>query len=205
MKKCVGMLVAGVIAFAAVGAARAGSGPATKPATAIIKGTAAPAPSNDIDVVTGACNVSAWVDVCPSGSCSCLEIQSPTIGASGKGKLTASNFFVTTDKGVNPATEPAVNGGPDPRCNFMTGVVDLADNQGGSFTINIIGTSCKHVIGISAKNPTGKHDQDLISGGWGISADPAPNPPESGWGTWTGSAKASTQAVLIHLSGWISH
>jgi hypothetical protein len=203
MKKCVGMFVTGLLTLASVGVACAASGPGTKAVTAIIRGTGAVASSGDIDVTTGACNVTAWVDTCPSGNCTCVTLSSPVVV--GNRKLTVSNVFFTIDNGVNPATEPAQAGGPDPRCNLALGTMDLAATNGSSSeTLNIIGTTCKHVIGISTKNPTGTHDQDLLSGGWGISADPAPSPAASGWGTMTGTDVTKTSLVTLKFSGWVS-
>ncbi len=202
MRKYVVALAAGILVFASVGIVRAANGPGTKPATALVKGTGTAAPSADVDTTNGnACNVTKWVDYCASGKCLCLTLDSPVVV--GNRKLTVSNVFFTIDGGINPATEPAVGNGPNPGCNFALGTMDLASG-GSSETINIIGTTCKHVIGISAKNPGGTHDRDLLSGGWGISADPAPNPLESGWGTMTGTAISKTQAVSLKFSGWVS-
>lgn len=198
MKKYVGMLAAGMLVFTSVGIARAASGPATKAITAIVRGTGAVANPNQ------ACNETAWVDFCPSGNCSCLTLDSPVVV--GNRKMVVSNVFFTIDNGVNPATQPAVDNGPSPKCNFALGTIDLAASDGSfSETINIIGTTCKHVIGISAKNPQGIHDSDLLSGGWGISADPAPSPLQSGWGTMTGTAVSKTSLVTMKFSGWTSH
>lgn len=205
MKLLSAIVIAGLLALAGFTTAHAASsGPATKPVSAVIKGIGVSAPSSDVDPTTGACNVSSWVDVCPSGKCSCAEVSPVTIHASGKGAATVLGFFVTIDKDVNPATEPAPTGsnGPNPTCNPLRGVVAVQAGGSSTFAINLLGVSCKHVIGISARNPQGKHDKDLISGGWGISADPTPSPDMSGWGTMTGSIIQTTSALTLNLAGW---
>ncbi|MGH7935274.1 MAG: hypothetical protein ACREQN_19200 [Candidatus Binataceae bacterium] len=114
-----------------------------------------------------------------------------------------SNFFVTIDQGSNPATEPQIVNGPSPSCNLVFGVVTLtSQTTGQAITLNLEGTSCKHVIGISANNPSGKHDKDLLLGGWGISNDPVPSPNDaSGWGTFTGTVINGSNAAAFKLSG----
>ena len=179
----------------------------TKPVSAGIRGVAEPAASNFVDT-NGQCNVTPWVDVCAVGPCSCDEVTGLKVtGNSGDGPLVASDFFVTVDEGINPATEPTVNGGPDPKCTPMYGVVTLTSTKNGQTqTLNLIGTTCKHVVAISANNPGGKHDKDVVSGGWGISSTPAPPSPhdESGWGTFTGTVVQSTDVVSLKLSGMVS-
>lgn len=205
MKLLSAIVIAGLLALAGFTTAHAASsGPATKPVSAVIKGIGVSAPSSDVDPTTGACNVSSWVDVCPSGKCSCSEVSPATIHASGKGAATVLGFFVTIDNDVNPATEPAPTGsnGPNPTCNPLRGVVAVQAGGSSTFAINLLGVSCKHVIGISARNPQGKHDKDLISGGWGISADPTPSPDMSGWGTMTGSIIQTTSGLTLNLAGW---
>ena len=63
----------------------------------------------------------------------------------------------------------------------------------------------RSVVGISSKNQTGTHDKDLVSGGWGISNDPAPTgKDESGWGEVSGQVIKGTNALTMHLVGDIS-
>ena len=71
-------------------------------------------------------------------------------------------------------------------------------------TLNLFGITCKKVIGVSIKNPSGNQIGDTIVGGWGISATPAPDPDASGWGTLTGSDTKSTNAVSIKISGLVT-
>lgn len=197
---CAVSLIVATTAFAA-------SGPATKPVSAVLSGIAGQASPADTDT-NGQCNVTPWVDVCPSGTCICAQVPTPKVmGNAGKGPLQASNFFVTIDQGINPATEPAVNGGPNPKCNLLFGVVTLTSpSNGQSETLNLLGTTCKHVIGISSVNPVGKHDRDLLSGGWGISGSPTPPSPndESGWGTFVGSVNQTTSMLSMRISGDLS-
>jgi hypothetical protein len=93
-----------------------------------------------------------------------------------------SNFFVTIDQSVDPATEPTVGTGPNPRCEPFLGILtDTSSTE--SKTLNLFGVSCKKVIAISNGNPSGNHVGDTLEGGWGISATPAPPSPDaSGWG-----------------------
>ncbi len=205
MRRLSAAIIAGMLAFATSATVHAApGGPATKPVTAVIKGVGIPAPIGDVDTITGACNVSSWVDVCASGKCSCVEVDPVTIHTTAKG-ASISNFFITIDDGTNPATEPAVGAGPTPRCSAIQGVFTLtAGNGGKSANFNLVGTSCKHVIGISVKKPQGTHDKDLVSGGWGISATPTPSPVSSGWGTMTGTVIKATNALSLNLAGWIT-
>lgn len=205
MRRLLAAIIAGMLACATSATVHAApGGPATKPVTAVIKGVGIPAPNGDIDTTTGACNVSSWVDVCGSGNCSCEQIDPVTIHTTAKG-ASISNVFITVDNGFNPATEPTVGNGPNPRCNPFVGVLTLTFGNGGqSANFNLIGTSCKHVIGISVKKPQGTHDKDLVSGGWGISATPTPNPVVSGWGTMTGTVIKATNALSLNLAGWIT-
>jgi hypothetical protein len=120
-----------------------------------------------------------------------------------KGAQTVTNFFVTTDQNVNPATEPKVGSGPNPRCEGFLGI--LTDTSSAeSKTVNLFGVTCKKVIAISNGSPSGNHVGDTIVGGWGISATPVPAPDASGWGTLTGSDTKSTNAFSIKLSGLVT-
>ncbi len=198
---CAGLLVCVAPAFAT------SSGPSTHTRTLNVRGIGQQAPAGDVDASNGnACNASDWVDNCPSGDCQCIEFTGVTGSVSGiKGPVTISDFFVTSDQGVNPATEPAVGDSPSPSCNLFLGVLTVITNSGSqSRTINLIGTTCKHVIGVSARNPTGTHDKDLISGGWGISDQPAPNPDTSGWGELVGQLIHSTNALSLKLTGTVT-
>lgn len=206
MKRLSGLCMGVLLAFASAGIAGASSsGPGTKPVAANIFGTGQAAPSGNVDASNGnACFVTnhPWVDQCPSGTCECVTLGSPRISNS---KLTVSSVFFTIDKGTNPATQSAVGGGPNPSCNLVLGIADIAAKDGSSSeTLNFLGTTCKHVIAITSTNPQGKHDKDILSGGWGISATPASSPTQSGWGTFAGVVNNQNQAVTLHLQGWIS-
>ncbi len=202
MKRLSGVLMGALLAFASAGIAGAGAGPGTKPVAANIFGTVADGSSNSDPSNGNACNVTSWVDECPSGSCECATLASPRISNS---KLTVANVFFTIDRGVNPATQSAVNNGPSPSCNLVLGTASItAKDNSSSETLNFIGTTCKHVIRITATNPQGVHDKDILSGGWGISDAPASNPLESGWGTFTGVGNDKTAAATLHLQGWAS-
>lgn len=84
------------------------------------------------------------------------------------------------------------------------GILTVADKSDNSTTLNFLGVACKHVTGITTKNPGGTHNKDLLSGGWGISDTPASTKPESGWGTFTGSVIKSTSALSLTLTGWVT-
>ncbi len=184
------------------------SGPSTQTVKLTIKGTAASAPVGNtgpdgqctntgdpwLDDYTGTCSV--------PGNCSCGMLSSPTV--SGSNLKSVANFFITGDDGINPATEPQVDSGPNPNCNPFLGIFTVTDKSGDLTTINFLGVSCKHVTGTTSSNPGGTHDKDTLSGGWGISATPAPTNPVSGWGTFTGATIKSTQAVTLTLSGWVT-
>jgi hypothetical protein len=125
-----------------------------------------------------------------------------------KGVQTVSNFFVTSDQDVNPATEPPPppGTGPNPKCNVSRGI--LTDTSSAEAkTLNLISVSCKKVIAISSGNPSGNHvgdTGDTIVGGWGISSSTIPSPDASGWGTLSGSEVKSTNAVSIKISGLVT-
>jgi hypothetical protein len=183
--------------------------PLTKAVSGVVSGVAAQ-DLNGADLGTdGQCNVTAWVDQCPSGvsTCTCLTIASPKAGgalASDGG--TISDLFITIENAINPASEPPPNGiGPIPVCNGFLGVFTLTDKTGQTETFNFAGSSCKHVIGISSKNQSGTHDKDILLGGWGVSNDPAPSPHDgSGWGEFTGTVLQSTQLMSLKLNGDIT-
>ena len=90
MKRLSGVLMGALLAFASAGIAGAGAGPGTKPVAANIFGTVADGSSNSDPSNGNACNVTSWVDECPSGSCECATLASPRISNS---KLTVANVF----------------------------------------------------------------------------------------------------------------
>ncbi|GEM_PF-1701794 len=197
MYKSVLMSFTAILLCAGVALAN-GSGPATKTVEIKLKGTGGGS-------TAGQCTSSgdSWLDdyTCPSGNCSCSEITNPTI--SGSKLKSVSNFFVTNDTGINPATEPAVGTGPTPKCDLLLGTFTATDSSGKVATINFLGVSCNKVTGLTKNNPSGNDNQTLLSGGWGISDTPAPTPtPISGWGTFTGTSNKNTNAVSMKLSGW---
>jgi len=195
------------VLFAGVALAHgSGSGSGTKAVKLTIKGTGASAPGGNVGA-DGQCinTLDPWLDsyVCSGpGECSCNVLTSPTL--SGSGLKSVANFFVTTDQGINPATAPTVDSGPNPECNPSLGIFTVSDGSGDSTTLNFLGVDCKHVTGISKNNPSGTHDKDLMSGGWGISSTPAPTNTISGWGTFTGTTIKATNAVSVTLSGWVT-
>jgi len=187
------------------------SGPKTSTRTLNVTGIGAAAGGGFVDNANGgACNVDPWVDQCSStapGTCSCIEITvSKASGSMEKGTQTVSNLFITADENVNPATEPTVTPGPDPKCSLFRGILtDTVSSTSETKTLNLLGVSCKKVIGISASNPQGNHVGDTIVGGWGISSSPSdPTPPASGWGTLSGSDVKTTGAVSLKLSGLVT-
>jgi hypothetical protein len=217
MYKSVALGFTAVLLCAGVALAKS-SGPSTKPGRLVIMGTAAPA-TTDVDPATGACNfvapgqTSSWVDGCSGTSptsCSCYDITVSKVSGSGLKGATVTDFFVTIDNDINPATEPAVGGGPDPVCNPFLGVAVVSQESGSKVTVaNLVGVSCQHVIGISKNNPTGKHDKDLLLGGWGIDSASTPADTMSGWGTLTGTVNSKDNpkkpnAISLKLSGWVT-
>jgi hypothetical protein len=205
MNRFGGVICAAALLFAGTALA---AGPSTHTRTLNITGVLMPAAPGDVDNANGgACNVDPWVDKCSSttpGTCQCGEIVvSKAAGSMDKGKQTVSNFFITIDQDINPATEPAVGSGPTPRCEGFLGILTDSSSTEAK-TLNLFGISCKKVIGVSIKNPSGNHVSDTIVGGWGISATPVPAPDASGWGTLTGSDTKSTNAVSIKISGLVT-
>jgi hypothetical protein len=198
-----GGIYAAILLFAGTALA---AGPTTHTRTLNIAGIGAPlvSPDPNVDAANGACNIDPWVDHCSGTNCACLEITvSKASGSMDKGKQTVTNFFVTTDQDVNPATEPAVGGGPNPKCSPFLGILtDTSSTE--SKTLNLFGVTCHKVIGISNSNPTGNHVSDTIVGGWGISSTPTPVPDASGWGTLTGSDNHTTGATSIKISGLVT-
>jgi hypothetical protein len=182
------------------------AGPSTHTRTLNITGIGAVDTNpSDVNAVSGACNFDSWVDQCSAGNnCGCLKITvSKASGSMDMGTQTVSNFFVTIDFGINPATEPAVGGGPNPKCNpFLAILTDTSSTE--AKTLNAFGVTCHKVIGISSSNPKGTHVGDTLSGGWGISATPAPNPLAAGWGTLTGSDSKTTGATSVKFSGLVT-
>ena len=191
--------------FLFAGSALAASGPKTSTRTLNIAGVGAP--GSPVNALTGACNTDPWVDQCsvPTGStCTCFEVTvSKASGSMDKGAQTVTNFFITEDPNINPATEPAVDSGPNPRCApFRAVLTDTSSAE--AKTLNLFGVSCKKVIATSKTNPSGTHVSDTIVGGWGISGTPTPSPDASGWGTLSGSLVKSTSAVSINISGLVT-
>ncbi len=202
--------------FLLAGSALAASGPKTSNRTLNLTGTGTLDPA-DADT-NGACKPAAvssesisWLDQCSDTNCVCIQVAvAKPAGSMDKGKQTVSNFFITLDPDVNPATEPALpiggGTGPIPACGLFRGVV--TDTAGTEVkTLNLIGINCKKVIGTSSSNPTGTHVGDTLSGGWGISNDPVLNPLASGWGSLSGSTGKEVSGslpVTIKLSGLVS-
>jgi hypothetical protein len=183
------------------------SGTVTKHRTMVLKGAGAEASTADMDPVTGACKPLsdssswAWVDRCTGTNCDCYDISPAKLLGSGLKGSTVTDFFVTIDNDINPATAPAVDGGPDPVCHPIFGVVVVTDKDSNVTTANLMGVQCKHVRGTSKSNPAGNHDKDLMLGGWGIDSSDLT---QSGWGTFTGKVNHNTSAVSLKLQGWIT-
>jgi hypothetical protein len=200
-----GSAVIAALFFFAGSALATVSGPKTTTRTLNVTGVGAS--GSPVNALTGACNIDPWVDQCsvPTGStCTCVEITMPKAsGNMDKGNQTVTNFFVTEDPNVNPATEPAVGSGPNPKCSpFRAILTDTSSAE--AKTLNLIGVSCKKVIAISNTNPSGTHVSDTIVGGWGISNSTIPSPDASGWGTVSGSVTKSTSAISIKITGQVT-
>ncbi len=195
--------------FAGVALAH-GSGSGTKSVKVTLKGTGGGSAGGGNTGTDGQCinTGDSWLDdyTCSGpGNCTCGVLASPTVsGGNGLKGATVTNFFVTGDQGINPATAPTVPPGPDPQCNPFLGFFTITDSSANSTTINFLGVSCNHVTKVSSKNPSGSNDKDLMSGGWGISDTPVPTNPTSGWGTFTGTVNHATNAVSLTLSGWLT-
>ena len=125
--------------------------------------------------------------------------MSKASGSMDKGAQTVTNFFITEDPNINPATEPAVDSGPDPKCNpFRVILTDTSSTQ--TKTLNAIGVTCKKV------NSSLMHVSDTIVGGWGIAdiSGSDPLPLASGWGTLSGSTNHSTNALSLAITGLVT-
>ncbi len=193
--------------FAGVALAKS-SGSGTKAVRITLKGTGAAAPAGNTGN-NGQCigtGDTSWLDgyACSAaGKCSCFEITGTVSGGSLK---TVTNFFVTTDEGIDPATATPVSPGPNPQCNQFLGTFTVTDSSSNSTTLNFLGVNCKKVTGISKNNPSGTENESSLSGGWGISDTPAPTKTISGWGTFTGTSSnnATPNVVSLSLSGWVT-
>jgi hypothetical protein len=203
------------IVFCAVlltGSVAAASGPLTHTRTLNIKATvtALVSPDPDVNAVTGACNVTPWVDQCSvSNNCRCAEVTvSTAAGSMDKGTQTITNFFVTTDKGnsVDPVDGNApLVGGLEGRCGPIHGVLtDKVSSTGETKTLNLFGTSCRVITGISSANPSGTKVGDILNGAWAIDGASPPSPPASGWGSFSGSSTNQTGAVSLKISGLVT-
>ncbi len=185
------------------------SGPKTSTRTLNIIGVGAQASLADTDAITGACSVDPWVDHCSDTSCSCAVITvSKASGNMDKGTQTVSNFYVTIDTDLNPATEPPPGGnGPNPQCVGFFGILTDTSSTDAK-TINLFGATCKKIVAVTPSNPQGTHVSDTLVGGWGISGTTPPSPDASGWGTLLGSLlskhSSNPNAVSLKLSGLVT-
>jgi hypothetical protein len=199
MRKSLAMFLAVTFGFAGAAMA-ASSGPSTHARNFVISGSGTAAAPADVDT-TGACNASPWVDQCSGTSCSCVTLTGSKVSGSGSKGVSLTEFFVTIDPDINPASEGTVGGGPNPKCNPIRGEVAVMDSSSDSTTVDFLGVTCKHVIKVSSKNPGGSHDKDTLLGGWGIAASTVPM---SGWGTFVGTVNQSNNAVSLKMSGWVT-
>jgi hypothetical protein len=158
----------------------------------------------------GQCNVAEWVNQCPSGNCACVQVIDTSSSGNlfGRAKIAAKNFFITIDLGLNPATAPVIGSGPEPEfCGLVYGVMTVSSNNGAEETFNALGTVCDQITGISKKKPEGTGEKLVLSGIGGISDTPAPNPPASGFGTFSAQVtitKAKTYAASLTLTGLLT-
>ena len=130
------------IALLLASAAAGSGGPGTKAVKVVVNGTGASAPAGNVGADGQCINTGdPWLDgyTCSgSGNCSCDEVTPSTV--SGSGLKSVTDFFVTSDKGINPATEPTVGSGPNPKCNPSLGILTVTDDKGDSTTINFFGS-----------------------------------------------------------------
>jgi hypothetical protein len=164
---------------------------------------------NDVGA-DGQCSFADWVNRCPSGTCACVQVidTAATGNLFGRAPITAKNFFITVDYGLDPATAPAVDGGPEPElCGLVFGVMTVSSSEDRRETFNALGTVCDHITGISKTNPKGTVDKLVLSGIGGISAIPAPNPPASGFGTFSAQVEVTgkTYPASLTLTGLLTH
>jgi hypothetical protein len=186
------------------------SGTVTHTRTLNIAGTGNDLHSPDpkVNAVTGACNLTPWLDQCSvSNNCRCTEIAvSKASGSMDKGTQAITNFFVTTDKGdsVDPVDGNApLVGGLEGRCGPIHGV--LTDTSAAETkTVNIFGTSCRVINAISSANPSGNKVGNMFNGAWAIDGASPPSPPASGWGSFSGSSTNSSGAVSVKISGLVT-
>jgi hypothetical protein len=215
MRKSLPLLFVAIFLVAGTAFAKS-SGQSTKSGTLVISGTLA-VDTGDEDA-NGACSISSLsstildlgVEGCSAtgpGTCYCWTLTNPKVGGSGLKGATVTDLFGTSFTSYNPATAPVVDDGPTPGCTPYVAVIVITDKSGDSTTANVMGVSCRHVIGVSNKNPKGTHDQDSQLGGWGIDSATVPT---SGWGTFTGTIKHSKTnpkiegATSFKLKGWIT-
>jgi hypothetical protein len=154
---------------------------------ATIKGTAS-APSN------GQCTEPGYANQCPSGSCSCVQVPSATVGKvpgqpliDGTG---TANVFLTLDNG-------ATTSGSTGDCTPFFGVAEFATTRAGkasSETLNLNGVSCSSLTA-GANSP--------ILGGFGIATSPKPVNGGKGFGKVSGFLD-TTGSVSLTLHGPIT-
>lgn len=136
-----------------------------------------------------------YANQCPSGSCSCVQIPSATIGKVPLQPIIAglgtADLFVTLDNGA--ATVSASG-----RCTPFFGVAELSTTRGGkasSETLNLNGVDCSPLTGTDSP----------VLGGFGISASPAPINGGKGFGKIGGVLDtAGTGKVSLKLHGPIT-
>jgi len=142
---------------------------------------------------TGSQCTEGYANQCPSGSCTCVQIPSATVGlVTGRvalaGKGTA-NLFLTFDNGA-----ATVSASGD--CTPFFGVAELTTKRAGkasSETLNLNGVSCNPLT--TANSP--------ILGGFGISKTPTPVNGGTGFGKVTGFLDPSG-SVSLKLHGRIT-
>lgn len=194
-----------LLMFCASGAFAA-SGPKSHRRTLNMSGTSTAliAPDANVDVTTGACNASAWVDQCSGTNCTCSEVTvSSASGNMDTGTQTVTNFFMTRDNDIDPATtNPAVVSGLVGNCNPLRAVLtDTVSSTSETKTINLLGMSCNVFNAISNANPGGNKVGRDFAGAWAIDGVSPPNPAASGWGVAAGTFTDATSAVSIKLKG----
>jgi hypothetical protein len=141
--------------------------------------------------VAGACSVTGYTAICPSGICSCLSVSAGDV----KGRFAGSGVAtvaITLDSG---SATSSVSGST---CQPGFGVATLTTT---------LGAGKNKVVKTESLNMTLSYCDSLrnnspisVIGGFGIAAVPAPSPAASGWGTVNGTQRNALLTLKLNGS-----
>jgi hypothetical protein len=140
--------------------------------------------------VAGACAVTGFAAICPSGAakCSCVTMNAAKVtgNLAGTGSAVVN---ITIDSGISTSAVSVAT------CQAGFGVANITTIVGKgknkttkTETLNLLASLCDKLSPNSA---------DTITGSFGIAASPAPSPAASGWGTMDGTERGSTATLKL--------